>query len=91
MLKTAIALDSTYTEAYAELADLYNSYNANIAKDKDERRKYLELQEFYITKAMDLNPNISLVHAVKGWVHIDKKEIDKAYKSYRNAINLDEK
>ncbi len=70
MFKNAIELDPNYALAYAGLADLYNTYTARIKGDK----KYQELQQTYMAKAFQLDPNSATVNLVKAEVHRYKGE-----------------
>jgi serine/threonine protein kinase len=61
MFKRAIEYDSAYALAYAGLADLYNEvdiYNSSLKKDSND---YIDLQEYYIIKAYNLDLNYRLL------------------------------
>ncbi len=87
LLKMAIKLDSSYAPAYAELADLYNSYYFQITTEQ-EKKKYLDLQTRLINKAYALDPNSADVHRVKGWVYYLNDDRDAAYESFKRALVL---
>jgi len=86
MLKKAIELDPVYAPSYAELADLYNTYYNDMAEDEGEKKKYLDLQEKYISTAYKLDPNSAQVHSTMAFVHEAKGEIEKAYQSFKKAV-----
>jgi non-specific serine/threonine protein kinase len=86
MLKKAIEIDPNYAPSYAELADLYNTYYIYKAKDEDEKKKYLKLQEKYIKTAYNIDPNSPEVNMVMGNVHMAKGEIEKAYQSHKKGV-----
>ena len=84
--KQSISLDPTYADAYACLADLYNTYFNLKANSEAEKDRYLKLQERYLNKALDLNPNTPLVQMSKFYVLRAKGEIDKSFEVARNAL-----
>ena len=90
MFKKAIELDPNYSDSYASLADLYNTYynTDSLSRTDAEKDKYLHLQESYLDTAMLLNPNSSEVYMVKGWVHMAKQEISDAIKSEERSIKI---
>jgi len=90
MFKKAIELDPNYSDSYAGLADLYNTYynTDSLSKTEADKDKYLHIQESYLDTAMLLNPNSSEVYKVKGMVHLAKKEMYDAIKSELIAIKL---
>jgi non-specific serine/threonine protein kinase len=88
LLIKAIELDPNYAPAYAELADLYNTYYVAKAQDEEEKKKYLDLQEKYIETAYNLDPNSEGINAVMGYIQEAKGEIEKAYQSYKKAVSI---
>ncbi|MFQ5772025.1 MAG: tetratricopeptide repeat protein, partial [bacterium] len=88
MFKKAIELDPNYALAYANLADLYNTY-FNFTKSEEEKKKYLDLQQNFIEIAFRLDPNSAGVNMAKGYVHKAKGETDKAYESFKRALEID--
>ena len=88
-LKKAIALDPHYALAYAELADLYNSFFNFIASTDLEKEKYLRLQEEYFYMAYKLEPNSAEVQNVKSLIHDAKGEIEKSFESLRKAYTIE--
>jgi serine/threonine protein kinase/tetratricopeptide (TPR) repeat protein len=88
-LKKAIDLDPNYALAYAKLADLYNSFFNFIASNDLEKEKYLRLQEEYLNKAYELEPNSAEVQNVKSMIHDAKGEIEKSFESLRKAYTIE--
>jgi tetratricopeptide (TPR) repeat protein len=88
MFKKAIRIDQNFSDAYANLTDLYNTYYNTIAKP-EEKEKYLKLQEAYLDTALSLDPNSSEVHVAKCWLHQAKGEILDGLKSAKRAVALD--
>jgi len=84
MFKKAIELDPNYAEAYAELANLYNTYTFQIEADK----KYFDLQQSLIEKAFRLDPNSARVNLAKSMVHAFLKETKQDYESKKRALEL---
>jgi len=74
MLKKAIKLDPNYADAYAELADIYNTGYNYLANTEEEEKKYLRLQEFYLDTAFNLDSTSDEVYFVKSLVHSAKAE-----------------
>gem|GEM_PF-2481690 len=87
----AIELDSNYALAYAGLADLYDSHKDALS-DKLALRHYDFLKIKHIEKAWQLNPNLSYVNIVRGWVMRNKKvepnDLDAAYQSFLRGYQL---
>jgi TolB-like protein/Tfp pilus assembly protein PilF len=88
MLLEAINLDPDYAPSYASLACLYNTYFNFSANTEAEREKYLKLQEDYIYKAIEIEPQHAEVQRVKGLVHCAKNEVNEEYKSYIKSIQI---
>ena len=88
MLKKAIELDPNFAPAYAHLADLYNSYYNTIAQTEDEKAQYMKLQETYIQRAVELDPDLVEVQAILVYIYIAKNEIDEAYASAKRALKI---
>jgi serine/threonine protein kinase/tetratricopeptide (TPR) repeat protein len=88
MLLKAIELDSNYTPAYIELADLYNTYyfvKANTA----EEDKYMKLQEQFLQKAFRLDSTSAEADRVRGSIYLAKGEEEKAYQYFKKSVELD--
>ncbi|MFK7980968.1 MAG: helix-turn-helix domain-containing protein [Saprospiraceae bacterium] len=87
----AIALDSTYALAYAGLADLYDSHKDALA-DPSALKHYDRLKIDLIEKAWQLNPDLSYVNIVRGWVMRNKKvepnDLDAAYNNFLRGFQL---
>ncbi len=92
MLKKAIDKDPDYVMPYAELADLYNTvFNSSnsLGLSQSEKKEFMRLQETYIEKASAINENLSVVHRVKGLIHIAKYEYDPAFSHFIKAIDIE--
>ena len=81
----AIAIDSNYAEAYAEIA---NSIFLQTYYGNADPQKATERSQFYLDKAEALNNNISRVHTVKGLLYNHSKEFNKAKVAFEKAIAL---
>ncbi len=83
--KKAIELDSSYAEAYAEIANstFLQAYygGANPAKAATKAESYLE-------KAESLNDKISRVYTVKGLLYNHSRQYDEARSAFQKAIKL---
>jgi len=88
MFKKAIELDSTFAPIYANLAALYATYVYQRLENQIERRKFLDVAEKYYKLAYRLNPNLSEVQRVKGWIHYANNELEEAYRSFQEAVNI---
>jgi serine/threonine protein kinase/tetratricopeptide (TPR) repeat protein len=87
LLKKAIRLDPNFSDAYAVLADIYNTfYNRSdvLGRSRDEKNEYKQLQNAYLDTALALNPQSAEANHVKYWVHWSKAE------DYRKAGNFDQ-
>jgi tetratricopeptide (TPR) repeat protein len=70
------------------LADLYNTYWNYLAQFEEEKQKYLELQEKYISIAYRQDSTSADVNLVKYWIHFAKFETENAYECIKRALNL---
>jgi len=84
----AIELDPDYAPYYANLTDLYNSYFNIFAETDEKKEKYLKLQEKYLKKALDIDPDYSEVQDAKGFVHAAKGEFEEEFACRKKAIQL---
>jgi tetratricopeptide (TPR) repeat protein len=90
MFLKAIDLDPAFAPAYAELVDLYNTYWDRLTVDAEEKQKYLNLQEKYITIAFELDSMSAIVNRVMGWVYMAKQEdIGEVIAFMKKAVKLD--
>jgi len=89
MFLKAIELDPRYAPSYAGLVDLYNTFWNTQNLEKEDKEKYLKLQEKYISIAFKLDPNSADVNRVMGWVHGAKNETEKKFKCMKKAVKLD--
>jgi TolB-like protein len=95
-LERAITLDPDYALAYAELADLYNTYHAFTALmrlTQEEIDEVIRLQKQYIEKALELNSNLAEVQGAYGYVirTIEKPSDDrenKIFQAFKKAYEL---
>jgi len=84
----AIEIDPDYAPYYANLTDLYNSYFNTFAETDEKKAEYIKLQEKYLKKAMDIDPNYSEVQDAKGFVHAAKGEFEEEFACRKKAIRL---
>ncbi len=84
----AIELDPDYAPYYANLTDLYNSYYNIYAETDEEKDEYLKLQEKFLKKALEIDPNYSEVQDAKGFVHRAKRELEEEFECRKTAIQL---
>jgi tetratricopeptide (TPR) repeat protein len=90
MFLKAIDLDPAFAPAYAELADLYNTYWDRLTVESEEKQKYLDLQEKYIKTAFELDSMSAIVNRVMGWVYMVKQEeIGEVIALMKKAAKLD--
>ncbi len=88
MFKQAIKLDPKFSDSYASLADLYNTYYRILPDTSSEKSEYMQLQEAYIDTAYQLDPNSAEVNYAKGCIHHSKNEYEKAFNSLKTAIKI---
>ena len=82
--KQAIALDSTFAEAYAEVA---NSYYQLARYGGIEHVESIDRSKYYFDKALEINPNTVRALDVKG-MYYSFKDWDKANKAFKKAITI---
>lgn len=85
LYKEAIALDSTYAEAYAEIANsifLQTYYGDRNVADATE------LSSAYLEKAKDINRNISRIYTVEGLINNHTRNFEQAKAAFEKAISL---
>lgn len=85
LYKQAIALDSTYAEAYAEIANSIFLETYYAGADPVEATK---LAELYLDKAEQLNDKIARIYTVKGLLYNHQKQFDKAKEAFEKSIKL---
>lgn len=85
LYEKAIAIDSNYAEAYAEIANsiFLQTYYGNADPQKAKERS-----QYYLEKAEAINTNISRVYTVKGLLYNHSGEFDKAKDAFEKAIAL---
>jgi len=81
----AIELDSTYADAHAELADLYDSANWIFPNEPSFALKARHEMDL----AYQLNPNSSLVNYVKGIFSDRQRDQDGAYQYLAKSFKID--
>ncbi len=96
VLEQAIAIDPNYAEAYATLAQAYNTKAFQFAADS-EKKQLNENAEVAVEKALALNPNLAEGHFARGvilWTHAKRFPHEQAIQSFKSALalnpNLDE-
>jgi len=82
--KQAIALDSTFAEAYAEVA---NSYYQLARYGGIEHVEGIDRSKYYFDKALEINPNTVRALDVKG-MYYSFKDWDKSNKAFKKAITI---
>jgi len=85
LYKEAIALDSTYAEAYAEIANsvfLQTYYGGRSVQEATE------LATFYLEKAKNINENISRIYTVEGLINNHTRNFEQAQIAFKKAIAL---
>jgi serine/threonine protein kinase len=104
MHKKAIELDPKYADAYAGLADVYNSRYNWFELSDEERKMNLALQENYLDKAFNLDSLSAETYVVKFYLlhikankYLAEEEYDKydhvlyeQFKSLKRAITLNQ-
>jgi adenylate cyclase len=88
MFEKAIEIDPNYALAYAGLADIYNTYFNFVVLSKEERAKTLGLQQKNIKKALNLNPYLSEIHRINGYVYGAAGDINNEYKCLKTALKM---
>jgi TolB-like protein len=89
LFEKAIELDSSFAEAYAGLADLYDGYRNNYRESFTEK---MDSTRFALSKiAYSLSPNSSFVNHVRGWmfIHRDDPKEDSSYYYFKKARSID--
>jgi serine/threonine protein kinase len=85
--KKAIKLDPNYADAYAALADLYNTGYNYLAYTAEERKKYLQLQEACLDTAFNLDSTSAGIYFIKHMVHGAKAEYYALNGEYDKAVH----
>src|SRR5947209_4055918 len=90
-LKQAIAADSSFAPAYAELARAYNIKAFYFAPEA-EKKQLNEDAAVAVEKALALDPNLAEAHFARGlilWTHENRFPHEQAIQAYRRALELD--
>ncbi len=85
LYKEAIELDSTYAEAFAEIANsvfLQTYYGGRSVEDATK------LSTEYLEKAKKINENISRIYTVEGLINNHTRNFDQAQIAFKKAISL---
>ena len=97
LLEQAVATDPNYAEAYAALAQAYNTKAFFQSTSESERKQITENADVAVEKALALNPSLAEGHFARGlvlWTHAKRFPHDLAIQSFRRAIvlnpNIDE-
>ena len=85
LYKEAIKLDSTYAEAYAEIA---NSIFLETYYSRRDPTEATALANQYLEKAKKLNANLSRIYTVEGLLNNHTQKFEKAKMAFENAIKL---
>ena len=91
LLKQAIAADSGFAPAYAELARAYNIKAFYFAPEA-EKKQLNEDAAVAVEKALALDPNLAEAHFARGlilWTHENRFPHEQAIQAYRRALELD--
>ena len=86
MLEKAIELDPNYAPAYAELADIYNTFRNDTSLSEKEKQQFLNLQEKYIKAGFKIDPQSPDLYRVSGWYHWDKNDLTESFANFKKAI-----
>ena len=89
MFLKAIDLDPTFALSYANLADLYNTYSRTSSLNESDYQYYLQRQQIFLDRALELDSNLVEVQITKSWILQEKEKISNAFKSIRKALQLD--
>ncbi len=85
LYKEAIALDHTYAEAYAEIANSIYLETYYSRRDPNEASK---LARDYLDKAEAINKDVSRIYSVKGLINNIEGKHEAAEKAFQKAIEL---
>jgi non-specific serine/threonine protein kinase len=89
MLIKAIKIDPGYVPSYANLSEVYNTYHNFIASTDEEKQKYRDLQEKYVTEGLKIDPNSADLYWAQGGLLIDSGDWRAGFESYMKAIMID--
>ena len=88
LLEEAIAIDSNFAEAFAQLARAYIRMAFNFSEGAD-RKRYLENAEVAIEGALDLKPDLAEGHFARAlllWTHTKGFPHEQAIQSYKRSL-----
>ncbi len=86
--KQAIMLDSEFGHAYAEIASSYSQLNVHAGRNDSIRKDNLINIEKYLTLAEDINPNIARIYSVRGMLHLEEMQYQKAEVTLKRALEI---
>jgi len=89
LLKKAVELDADYAPSYAWLSDIYQTYLHYIASTKEEKEKYLRLEEKYVHDGLKADPTSADIYWAQGGLLLDKGEWRAAFESYMKSIMIE--
>ncbi|MCZ6502664.1 MAG: tetratricopeptide repeat protein [Gammaproteobacteria bacterium] len=83
--KKAIRNDPNYADAYAGLAE---TYTLLVNYDYEPAEEYLPLAQEAVDRALAIEPESGISHAVQGLIHMQKKQGEQAIDALRKAMTL---
>ena len=87
MFEKAIEIDPTYAPAYAGLAETYTEFWRNYDTTDEILQRAVEASQ----KAVELNPELAIGHAARGFALGQQRKFDEAEEEFQEAIVLDPK
>jgi DNA-binding winged helix-turn-helix (wHTH) protein/tetratricopeptide (TPR) repeat protein len=91
LLETAVRVDPSCAEAYAQLARAYNTRAFKFTSHA-EGKQFRENADVALTKALDLDPQLAEAHFARGlilWTKSKGFPHEQAIKSFKKALALD--
>ncbi len=86
LINKAIKVDSNFALAHAKIVSLYkwSSYVGDTSYDQA-----LELMNYHVNKALELDPNLAESYIAKGQLDVFKEDYESALNSFQSAIALE--
>jgi len=88
MFLKSLELDPDYAPTYAWLSEVYNTYHNFIASTEEEKQKYRNLQEKYVTAGLKVDPNSADLYWARGGLLIDSGDWRAGFKSYMTSVMI---